>query len=131
MTVKENFDLIFRKSKVLKVHIYMSDRRVKTFIREIDGIENGDHLDIMNGAYIVLHDFVYFENGVANLYYKYDNPAPMDMSHNRFVSDKTSNKIMTVLNNKVFNNIVSEPFSNEYWQNTWCETQGQTPLKPL
>jgi hypothetical protein len=34
-------------------------------------------------------------------------------------------------NGRPFNNIVSEPFSNEYWQNTWCETQGQTPLKPL
>lgn len=108
MTFKENFDLIFRKSKVLKIFIYMPDRRIKTFVRELDGIENGEHLNIMEGVYIVLHDYIYFSNGVACLYFKYDNPAPMDMSHNRFVSDKTASKIYTVLNNKVFNNLVAE-----------------------
>lgn len=108
MKFKENLDLIFRKNKVIKVYVFMPDRRTRVFVREIDGLENGDFLDILDGAYIVLHDYVYFENGLAKLYYKYENPSPLDMSHNRVEIGRTAKEIMTTLNTKVFHNIVAE-----------------------
>lgn len=104
MNLKCKINLMFRKNKVIKINVFMPDRRYKTYVREL----NNSTITLDNCEYVVRHDLIYFENGVATLNYLYDNPEAFNMNTGNIEGTLSASQINTILDNKIFDNLIRE-----------------------
>ena len=74
MTIKEQVNLLFFKSKCIKVIIIDVNKRLNSYIIRVD---DKTHFSIGERSYAISYGAVYVSKGIPAYVYYFDNPSPV------------------------------------------------------
>lgn len=109
MNLVDSLNLIFNKNKVVRVNIYESDRRFKTYIRRV----HGNMITIDEKDYVVVPELCFYQKGVPTLSYMFNNPEPFNMMSGNIEGLISPEEINSTINNTVYKNMVSDLLKGE------------------
>jgi len=108
MTIKERYNLLFYKSKCIKVIIVDVNKRLNSYIVKKD---DNDFFSIGNRTYAVSHEAVYISKGIPAYIYYYDNPSAVtqeELAYQQMPVDLKETKLRPEVSSADFYNAIEE-----------------------
>lgn len=95
----------FRKEDILKVYMFDNTGRIKDFI-VLPKEDEDNTIEIEGGTYTYLLKDVVYMKGIPCLFYKRDNPKPINIKNEGNIPEITAQEFNTALNNTVVKDLM-------------------------
>ncbi len=102
--MKNWFRKTFQKSKVICVYIFDDTGRFKEYVVYPDKTNNIINID--EASYVFSVNDVVYVNGYASIFYKKNDPKPMNFKQNGEIPKITAQEFNTVLNNSIVRDLM-------------------------
>jgi hypothetical protein len=111
MGIKKWFRKTFRKSKVICVYIFDDTGRFKEYVVYPDKTNN--IINIGEQSYVFSLKDVIYVNGFPSIFYKKNNPKPIDFKQDGKIPEITASEFNTILNNSVVKDLLKAGKENK------------------